>query len=404
MTVLILNNSPAKMYNYKNWLSDLNEDIIILTDSKYYQDFIEQGYTSVFSFENYTSNGCVELKAFNLAQHHKISNIIATNEFDLIRASKLRKILGIQGQSLESALAYRNKSIMKDILANSGISVPKFIKVDDALDIINFIKNNGYPVVVKPVNGAASVDTHIIRSEIELKILLEKGINSNMEVEEYINGDMYHVDGVLVDNHIVFIWPSKYLTDPLGGYQSNNLVASQILEKHNSLTNRLIKFASDVINTLPTPLNCAFHAEVFHTENDELVLCEIASRVGGAKIPEVINHAFDINLREIMVKSQCGLINSKQLLSLQQKEYNNILGWVFFPPKKGKLINMETDIFPDWVIEKNIKAEIGKLYDNPSSNIDHIASFIVDGTKEEIVAQRIIELSELFYNKMKWEM
>jgi hypothetical protein len=54
-------------------------------------------------------SGCVEVGALELARRHSVRRIVATQERDLERAAQLREILGLSGQRLQSAAAFRDK-------------------------------------------------------------------------------------------------------------------------------------------------------------------------------------------------------------------------------------------------------------------------------------------------------
>jgi phosphoribosylaminoimidazole carboxylase (NCAIR synthetase) len=47
------------------------------------------------------------------------------------------------GQTIESALRYRDKVIMKEVLLEAGIRVPVFSAVESAQDIIEFYEKHG---------------------------------------------------------------------------------------------------------------------------------------------------------------------------------------------------------------------------------------------------------------------
>lgn len=81
------------------------------------------------------------------------SNVVFQAEQDIIRAARLRKFLKIEQpytQTLESALCFRDKIIMKERLQTKNINVPKFKRIESTDDIFFFIKENGFPVVIKP--------------------------------------------------------------------------------------------------------------------------------------------------------------------------------------------------------------------------------------------------------------
>jgi biotin carboxylase len=81
----------------------------------------------------------------------------------------LRREFGLtNGQDTESALRFRDKVLMKQRLQEHKISVPTFAAVDCVSDVISFINQYGYPVVVKPRKGYSSIGTTAIRTSEKL--------------------------------------------------------------------------------------------------------------------------------------------------------------------------------------------------------------------------------------------
>ena len=214
---------------------------------------------------------------------------MAIAEGDLIRAARLRELVGIsRGQSVESALHYRDKIKMKERLKSAGICVPSFSEVDSVTEIVKWAETEGFPFVLKPMCGYSSVNTVAIKSREALERVLEggwlEGLAGGMDarlaldVERFVEGPMYHVDGFFHQGRPFCMWPSKYLNTCID-FGANNFLASYSLHPSNPLVPRLLKFVSDVIAALPSPQSFPFHAEVWVSPSDkqqdsDLVLCE----------------------------------------------------------------------------------------------------------------------------------
>ena len=57
-------------------------------------------------------------------------------------------MLGIEhGQRKDEALRFRDKVVMKKRLQQNQIKVPKFKKIEEMTDVIEFVEKNGYPFV-----------------------------------------------------------------------------------------------------------------------------------------------------------------------------------------------------------------------------------------------------------------
>ena len=61
--------------------------------------------------------------------------LISTTEADVIRCARVRDRLGLPGQSLESAIAFRDKLQMKTLIGQAGVSVASMARGDDMLGL-----------------------------------------------------------------------------------------------------------------------------------------------------------------------------------------------------------------------------------------------------------------------------
>ncbi|WP_242218895.1 acetyl-CoA carboxylase biotin carboxylase subunit family protein [Bacillus cereus group sp. BfR-BA-01380] len=400
MSILVLNLSSHNKVPYEEWLSSLGEDIVLLNASKRVEEFKNKNYAYIEGFENYEINNFVEARALELHKKFKFRRVIAISELDLIRASYLREAFEIPGQKTDSAQIYRDKVKMKKKAMESNMQVPTFSKITNALDLIDFIDKNGYPVVVKPVDSAGSVGTSVLKNESDLKVLLTSGIKENLEVEQFIKGDMYHVDGVIVNNQIIVNWPSIYVNGCLA-FQEGKYLGSHMLHGNNPLTMRLKDFVTNILKSFPTPADTAFHAEVFHTDDDELILCEIASRVGGARVNDVIEYAFDVNLLKVWVQSQCNVENIDKYYNKEVLP-NKLYGWIIIPPKNGTFISPPDGDPPIQVVDYQVTAAKGQKFNGATMSVDKVASFIVSDTNEDLLKSKIIKLAEWFEKNSIW--
>lgn len=393
MSILILNrNAP---YPFESWLDSLNEDLLVLTTEKRSKEI---DFPVVKGFKNYEENGLIEISAAELFNKYGYHTVISTSEYDVYRAAKIREYLGITGQNVDSALAFRDKVIMKQYLKDHGINVPSFQKIDSAIDLYNFAEENGYPIIVKPRDGSGSEGVHKLATLEELKRFVENHQLNNLEVESFVEGDMYHIDGLYLQREVVFSWPSKYINGCLS-HKNEGYNGSYLLGEHNPLTPRLNTFISKVIQALPSPDHMAFHAEVFVTPDNQLVFCEIACRRGGGYIAETIDQAFGIDLTKLSVQSQCG-INVSLPKNIDKPSIQS--GFLLIPCRNGEIVEIPKEFPQEWITKYDIYGKQGDRFTAAESSLDIVASFLVKGDSEVQVQQRINELAKWFEFNTKW--
>lgn len=400
--ILILCQGNVPLHKKALYEIDPSE-LLIITEKKAKPTVSgDEEYAHVSYVDDYFESGEVEFEAYNLYEKIPYDFIIASSETDILRAAQLRDRFKLKGQNYESALAFRDKVRMKQILADAGIRVPRFSRARSALDVITFIEKKGFPVILKPSFGYGSVKTQILKNSEDLFSILtqSKAFNefhsAELEVEEYIDGEMYHVDGLVRDGEISIVWPSKCINTcldmifekPTGAY---------LLAPENPLVLPLCEFAKLILKALPTPENAGFHLELFFKENN-CVFCEIASRIGGPWVNDLWIRGLGIDLKREFIRAQAYLPPSHNLTLKHSKK---VIGEIIFPPKEGKVISVPKVCDLSGVVQYDFGIEEGTDLSKPESMLGHIASFIIEADSEDEMKVLIGQITEWFQDSFK---
>lgn len=398
--ILILVKTSYSKTPYDKWLHQADVAPVLIVSSEFAKDY--EHIENVYSFEEYLNDDLIEKEVVEIAAKYNFIGIFARAESDIIRAAKLREKLKLKGQNLESALAFRNKVIMKDYLKNSPVILPNYCHVDSSETIKEFSKKQGFPIVVKPVSESGSTGVEILNNENEMNNYLENNYfsnNVNIEVEEFIEGQMYHIDGLLINREIVFIQPYKYINDCLE-YRLNNYLGGRTISPNEKIYKDLIDTVKVVVNKLPSPENMAFHAEIWEKKNGELVFCEIASRTGGATIGLSIEYGFDFNIDKIWFLVECGLYKS----FIETVSYKPC-GWIVIPPLKGVLLDMPLETKSNkYIVKSQYCGEIGERYNGGVKSGLFLAGYAISGDTENNVEENILEIANWFSKNSKWDL
>lgn len=391
MGILVLSRQHPRLAPFDAWLGDAIQDARLFTATERRDGFARQGFAEIVGFDDYEECSLVELNALRLGSRWRIDRIVATSETDILRAGRLRSHLGLPGQGGDSALAFRNKLEMKGRLAGrcKHVQIPEFRAVHEGYDVIAFVERHGYPVIVKPIDGFASMNTTVIRDELDLKKLLSGRLGHGLEVERFIEGAQYHVDGLVLGGKMVLCWPSRYLGDCLS-FTRGGFTASTMLAPGNPLVSRLRAVAAEVLGILPTPAATSFHLEVFETADGELHFCEIASRTGGGLINASMELAFGVNITELFVRSQAGQAIDVAALGEWARAPRGLFGWGLVPPQPGVFqgYRQESPDLPfvvshEWMVAKGTRSE------GAMGSGDRIAGFIVAADPEQSSDERL---------------
>ncbi|MFY4695177.1 hypothetical protein [Burkholderia glumae] len=116
MAFLVFNRSTK--FDFYNWLADAQQDVYALTSKPMNRP---GKYRMIRKFDDLGAPLADQL-ALELGRTAPIGFIASQSEYDMLRVAALREALGLPGQSVQSARAYRDKVLMKDHMAAAGIS------------------------------------------------------------------------------------------------------------------------------------------------------------------------------------------------------------------------------------------------------------------------------------------
>ncbi|MYS39087.1 ATP-grasp domain-containing protein [Streptomyces sp. SID4920] len=220
--------------------------------------------------------------------------VLALSEFDLIAGARVRAALGVPGDTEEEILPWRDKVVMKSMVAAAGLRVPRYLSLPEAL-AAGELPWTG-ETVLKPLDGAASMNVHIYPTAAEaLTAVREGGVvpegpeRDGFEVEEFVSGPIVHVDGMLIDGKPMAIQASRYVGTCLGYAEGSPLGSVQI-----ELTPELSRWTADCLAAVNITTSL-FHLEGIETP-DGLVFLEVGARFGGADVVDTFELATGVHM------------------------------------------------------------------------------------------------------------
>lgn len=212
--------------------------------------------------------------------------VVALSEYDLLAAAQVREALGVGGDRVADVLPVRDKTVMKAAVAAAGLRVPRFA----ALPAARFagVPWTG-PTVVKPVDGASSQDVFRYPDAESALAAPVPGEPVRFEVEEFVDGPILHVDGLMAGGEPVAIQASRYLGTCLAYAEGDPLGSVQV-----DTTPELTGWALDCLAAVGIS-DGLFHLEGFQTP-DGLVFLEVGARFGGGDIVGTFELATGLHL------------------------------------------------------------------------------------------------------------
>ncbi|ELE7142572.1 ATP-grasp domain-containing protein [Vibrio cholerae] len=252
--------------------------------------------------EGYDNTSVIENLVYKFSQECLIKHVFACAEFDLYRAERIKQWLGLDFTAESDLRIFRNKIAMKDHFNDHGIKTSKYAAVKSVLDIYDFANKHGFPLVVKQQEGGGGVGTKILRSLEEIQDFSHANFRTNgftepsLMVESYVNGKLYHVDGVVFNGEVLYVSCGEYINGLIENFEEGGALGSSLVPANSSIHNLLSRVNQQVIDSTHVSSPFTFHSEYF-IDGDSVTLCEIACRTGGACINETnsVIRGVDIN-------------------------------------------------------------------------------------------------------------
>jgi biotin carboxylase len=404
MTFVIFHRIPAEITPLASWLGrDVGERTILITPCELVPQYESWARTTI-GLESYEGNELAEYLLMRVAKEEPIDRIIALSEYDLLRAARLRSRLGLPGQTLHSATAFRDKAVMKSLVSTAEIPVPPFRVVESAVDIFDFVEEHGFPVVVKPRAGAGSADTLVFNSGLALEPWLATApvLGGTKMIEAYVDGDMYHVDGLIAEGHRWLVTASHYAVGCLAFQEGRSLKSVQ-LAPASALHRRLEAFAHRVLEALPAPELAAFHLEVFRTAKDELVFCEVASRIGGGRINDVLALRYGLNPVEYLFKREAGIAAPSLRTRSGGNGASRLYGWALVPPRSGVIVDFRVMSPGGGLRDFKVHCRRGQKLEAAKTSVSAMASVVVERETELEIEEALNRSVAEFEQSCIWE-
>ncbi len=261
-------------------------------------------YYRVDSLEDY--DAVYRAVGFFIHKYGRIDWLESNNEYWLERDARLRTDFHItSGFQTADIPRIKYKSRMKEYYAQAGIPAARYHLVDDLKNCRAFIREVGYPVVVKPDNGVGASDTHKLSGDAELRAFLK---NRNPSVP-YIMEEFVHAE---VNSYDAIIDASG---EPL--FETGNITPMSIMDIVNEEDNSIYY----ILKELPEDTRAAgraavksfgvksrfIHFEFFRLTRDQkglgkkgqVVALEVNMRPCGGFTPDMINFAHSTNVYKI---------------------------------------------------------------------------------------------------------
>ncbi|HLK73710.1 MAG TPA: ATP-grasp domain-containing protein [Streptosporangiaceae bacterium] len=216
----------------------------------------------------------------------------------MLLAARLREELGLPGLTVAQTVPFRDKERMKQLLDAAGLRTPWHTEARTVADVWAAAERVGYPLIVKPIDGAGSADTYRADSAAELDAVLPMIRHvPQVSVEEFVDGEEFTYDTICAGGQVLVENICQYHPRPLltkmHEWISPVTLALRDLDDPGLAGGR--ELGRDVIAALGFRDGFT-HMEWYRKADGEVVFGEIGARPPGARTVDVMNYATDADL------------------------------------------------------------------------------------------------------------
>lgn len=319
---VVIQNGGAHRVNWRNLYDPANHSLALITDKNSYDAISNKDQLKYFDCHQYLPNPTYEniyvvvkevINKISKEKEIKETRIVTNGEFDLINCSKLRHAFGLEGDSENVITPFRDKLKMKEQLRNVPDALPKYLEFDPQAyairsDYLDFVINClGNKIFAKPIDSAGSQNVSIINTKSELATWCEENKNNpiTFELDEFIEGELYHCDSIIKENTLVFVKVSKYLS-PCADFLKKPSASIIVPEWHIEFK-RMLDFNKKILQQFDRVPDGTTHLEFFKTSDGRYIFCEVAARAPGIIIPQMYQKQVGFDYRELHYRLQMGL-------------------------------------------------------------------------------------------------
>ena len=212
---------------------------------------------------------------------------------------EVREALAIEGMDRVTARGFRDKSLMKDILRKAGIPCARHALAHDAEEALRRAPDVGFPMVVKPPDGAGARNTLKLDGRDDLLAYLKQTpprAEQPLLMEEFITGREHSFDAISIKGRAVWHSLTHYFPAPLEVMENPWIQWCVLLprEVDHPRYDDIRRAAAGALDALGMDTGLS-HMEWFRRRDGSLAISEVGARPPGAQFTTLMSYAHDVD-------------------------------------------------------------------------------------------------------------
>lgn len=232
-----------------------------------------------------------------LARGNNIVQVVPLDDYDVETAAALREHLRLPGLGETVVRYFRDKLAMRMQARANDLLVPEFSPVFSYDRLREFMGRVAPPWVLKPRSEAGAMGIKKVYSAEEVWRWLDElgDQQSYFHLEQYVPGEVFHVDSIIWDEKVQFALPHKYTQPPMNVAHEGGVFVTRTLDRTSAESEALLSFNNKLLKAFQIPRGVT-HAEFIKDNEGRYYFLEVAARVGGANIEQLVEAASGVNL------------------------------------------------------------------------------------------------------------
>jgi biotin carboxylase len=203
---------------------------------------------------------------------------------------------------------------MRDRLRSCGVACPRYLTLSGRAQLSEVATTVGFPCVIKPVNSSGSLHVTKVHDQAELEAAYDRmcedealdmgqRISRIAIVESYVAGPEFSVEGYVHDGEVHFLSITEKMLCAEPHFAELGHIVNTYLRGDERA--RIYAYAETVVRAMCIELG-PFHCELRVCDGQPIIM-EIAARLPGDSIVELIQESTGVNLAETMIRCYLGL-------------------------------------------------------------------------------------------------
>jgi biotin carboxylase len=229
--------------------------------------------------------------------------ILSVTEQVQLQVAEVRERLGIAGMKPATVRKFRDKGLMKEAFRAAGVPCARHCSAHNIEEAHDFIRQVGFPVCVKPVDGAAAQATFKVDDMDTLDKILHASAPSlerPLQIEEFVVGEESSFETFSL--HGQHLWHSltHYEPTPLN-VVNNPWIQWKVYSPRDIDHPRyddIREAGRKALDALGMETGLT-HLEWFRRPDGSIAISEVAARPPGAEITTMMNRCHDIDTARV---------------------------------------------------------------------------------------------------------